>query len=446
MDKAPDHDQDSFFAELQRIAAMDPIPAELRKPVAAETFKVPGYTIERALGHLTKSLRPPFPHPPDFSTLAATEEERRSARQNPRCIVHNYLYADVALLSAPGGTGKTTLILWECIHIVLGLSLYDLPITNPGPVLIFTGEDSREILLARLNLIMANMCLTAEQCSKVDNNLLIWDCSGDLSRLVEIDDKGNLTLTGMADEVVEKARPIKPAMIVLDPIISFGPGESRINDGEQMLILAARRMVRGLDCCVRYVTHVSQNNAKSKGLDQYAARGGTALSDGARMVAVLQAWCQEDKSADKPPMTLDRDHGDTVLKLARPKLSYTKPQELLWLSRQGHSFSHATAVKVNEEAELRHIADQVEAFLVSEFKIKKYHSKNSLENSTAMSMPREKLRAAIFDLIASGRISPQPLHRVGRGGKTEYLHPTVMEFPAEESGEPTADQDEKEVA
>lgn len=51
---------------------------------------------------------------------------------------------------APGGTGKTTLILYEAICIALGLPLYGLEVKKPGPVLILTAEDSREMLLYRL--------------------------------------------------------------------------------------------------------------------------------------------------------------------------------------------------------------------------------------------------------------------------------------------------------
>lgn len=416
-------DPGDFLVALRRIAEMDPIPGELQKKVVADAFNVPGYTVERALGHLTRSLRPSYPKPPDPTRLAISREERLQARMHPRCIVHDYLFADVALLSAPGGTGKTTLVLFELIHIVLGRPLHGLRVQTPGPVLLVTAEDPREILLGRLNRIMADLGLSESEQEVVDDNILIWDCSGEMTRLVEIDQQGNLTLTGLADEIVERMQTVSPVLIVLDPIVSFGPGENRINDAEQMLILAARRMVRGLNCCVRYVTHVSQNAARAGTLDQYASRGGTALADGARMVAVLQAW-DEKKSGDTPPMTLDRGPTDKVLILARPKLSYAPPQPLIWLARQEHTFTHALPIHIPEEAERAARADQLENFLVSEYKEGRKYSKNEIEEGKFIDMPRAEFRAALAELEVSGRVAKIALSKAEvMGARKFYLHP-----------------------
>jgi RecA-family ATPase len=74
---------------------------------------------------------------------------------SPDCIVEGYLYADVAVKVAPGSTGKTTQELFEAAHIVLGRTLYGRRVLKPGRVLILTAEDSREMLVARLQRICA---------------------------------------------------------------------------------------------------------------------------------------------------------------------------------------------------------------------------------------------------------------------------------------------------
>ena len=70
--------------------------------------------------------------------------------------------------------------------------------------------------------------------------------------------------------------------------MSFGVGEARINDAEQGLIESMRIFRHYLGCCVQGVHHTGKANARDKALDQYAGRGGSALSDGARMIAVMQ--------------------------------------------------------------------------------------------------------------------------------------------------------------
>lgn len=114
-----------------------------------------------------------------------------------------------------------------------------------------------------------------------------------MCRLTELDRHGNVVLTGLADAIVERFRDAPPVMVGFDPAISFGAGERIVNDNEQSLVLAARRIVRGLGCCVRLIAHTGKENARSGTLDQYASRGGSALADGTRMVAVLRSWDPE---------------------------------------------------------------------------------------------------------------------------------------------------------
>lgn len=416
-----------FKNRLHFIAELEPCAAELEKLAFCRSFDVPPSTLERALQFVTRSLRPAYPAPPPFRSLAMRREERETARTAPRCIVENYLFADVALLSAAGGTGKTTLMLFEIVHIILGKPLYGLAVKQPGPVLLVTAEDPREILLGRLHRIMERLNLTEQEQAAVERDFLIWDVSGEISRLVTLDSTGNLTLTGMADDIIEQAQLIAPVLIVMDPIVSFGPGEARLNDAEQMLILAARRMVRALDCCVRYVTHVSQNAANNGTRGQYAARGGTALSDGARMVAVLNRFSDE-LHKEKPPVTLDREFGDTLLLLDRPKLSYAPPQPVIWLSRQdsGWTFASATPTpKMSVEANRRAQCDQVENFLTSNLKEGRRYSRRQLEDGKFIAeCPRDELRAVIAELEVAGRVASLPLPKAERvGRRTDYLHP-----------------------
>ena len=62
-----------------------------------------------------------------------------------------------------------------------------------------------------------------------------------------------MVLTGLADAIVGHFREASPVVVGLDPVISFGAGERIVNDNEHSLILAARRIVRGLGCCVRLI-------------------------------------------------------------------------------------------------------------------------------------------------------------------------------------------------
>jgi hypothetical protein len=83
---------------------------------------------------------PSYPEIPPLDALRIDHAELGTARLTPTCVVESYLYADVAVLAGPGGTGKTTLALWEAAHIALGRPLYGLTVHTPGAVALITGS------------------------------------------------------------------------------------------------------------------------------------------------------------------------------------------------------------------------------------------------------------------------------------------------------------------
>ena len=89
-----------------------------------------------------------------------TLDELNNARLTPRVILRDLLYADVRVRISAGGTGKTTLALFEAVTLALCRPLYGRQPDGPCRTVIVTREDSREILVARLREIMKAMELT----------------------------------------------------------------------------------------------------------------------------------------------------------------------------------------------------------------------------------------------------------------------------------------------
>lgn len=94
---------------------------------------------------------------------AISTEEWWHARVAQPAIVEDWFHEDVGVFVAPGGTGKTTLLLFQVIHIVLGRDLFGHRVLNPGPVIILTAEDSRETLVARLRLMCQQLRLSQDE-------------------------------------------------------------------------------------------------------------------------------------------------------------------------------------------------------------------------------------------------------------------------------------------
>lgn len=123
----------------------------------------------------------------------------------------------------------------------------------------------------------------------------------------------------------------------MDPMVSFGVGEQRVNDAEQGLIEAMRILKAEFDCCVEGIHHSGKANAREKTLDQYSGRGGSALSDGSRMVCVMQPLTPQEW-ADATGTYLEESQSGIVM--AMPKISYCRAQDPVYVKRTGYIFEH----------------------------------------------------------------------------------------------------------
>lgn len=379
------------------------------------------------------------------ATISAVEWDK--ARPSPDCIVKNLLFADVATFIAPGGTGKTTLILKQAVHIALGMPLFGLDVLKPGKVLLLTSEDSREIMVARLRSICNAMNLTAEARQAVRERVLISDVSGQGFKLTQVSNDVVLP-TNEVDQIVTACRADPPVLVVIDPAVSFGVGESRVNDAEQGLVEAARRLRNGLNCCVQYIHHTGKENAREKSVDQYSGRGGSAFSDGSRMVFVLQSMTPNDWRKETGE---ELQAGETGLRLARPKMSYTPPQSDILIRRRGYSFEHVERAKVNPQAEAQAIANQVWQFLTHELAAGRRYSKTSLAVMGITGLTREEIRSAMAVLEATGRIDNRDWPEKRKGGAKFYSHPvepgsnTALAEPFAPPDQPGVPKDESNL-
>lgn len=368
---------------------------------------------------------------------AIAQSELDTARMTPDCIVERLLYADVGCLIAPGGVGKTTLMLYAAMHIVLGREVFGEIVRKRGRVLILTAEDSRQILVARLRACMNG--LTDSERAAVLDGVRIADVSGLGVKLTDAVADVVLPSERTIDALVTLCREVEPVLVVVDPAVNFGVGESRVNDAEQGLIEAARRLRNDLNCCVLYVHHSGKANARERNLDQYSGRGGSAFADGSRMVLVLQNLPPDEfESATGQKLADD----ETGLILARPKMSYCLPPGDIHIRRAGYAFERVDPAPSSKTAKAEACADQVWLLLTHELKEGRRHSKHTIEQADAGNLKRGEIRAALAWLEAAGRVELRDIPGVIQRGKRQYLHPVAS---PDQTGEANTDAPENAI-
>ena len=82
-------------------------------------------------------------------------------------------------------------------------------------------------------------CVSAS--SNYPRDIRISDVSGRGIKLTTVVDDVVLP-SPLVDTIIAECQSLRPVLVVIDPAISFGIGEARVNDAEQGLIEAGRRI------------------------------------------------------------------------------------------------------------------------------------------------------------------------------------------------------------
>lgn len=345
---------------------------------------------------------------------------------NPPDVIEGLVPVDAGGLVAPGGLGKTTLDLYVGVHVMLGKACFGHEISRPGPVLYVTAEDDLRTLVGRLGAIAAALELSPAERQLVADNFYVVDVSAEARRLLTVTREG-ARVSDWAKGLVDTYRPVRPALVHLDPVSLLGPGEESGNDGMAELMRTCRWMSRELGGAVQATHHTGQAVARERIHDQYAGRGGTAFADNARFLLQLdrlreRTFKVEGANWRAPSEVRDEDlHAGRVSVLMAHKHSYRAVREApIVLVRTGWRFDWLDAVPADDQQELRvaaerelaEVGERVLALLTEGLAGGTRYSRSTLEDVREVRLPgvsRGKLRAAITTLIQLGQVEEAPI-------------------------------------
>ncbi len=250
---------------------------------------------------------------------------------------------DIHITTADGGTGKTTMKLFEAICLALGERFLGFRCVQPGKTLFITGEDTDKKIAAILGQILRQMGFldSTEYTDKVETVLksIIVKKDADLCLIVKDRATGFLHPNNDAlRKLCEAVDDHRPKMIVLDPISSFWGSESMLNDMNKAVIKFVSQLAEYSGACVEMINHMGKQSSNNKDMTQFAGRGGTGLPSNARVSRALRTVF-EDEYAELTSEALS-DKQSAILcnvnKFTDGSPLYNKPFLIL---RDGYLFS-----------------------------------------------------------------------------------------------------------
>jgi RecA-family ATPase len=244
---------------------------------------------------------PPPPGPPERwtpRTFSRSDLLNHSNLKKPQ-LFQDWSTEDIHITTADGGTGKTTLKLFEAICLALGERFLGFNCVTPGKTLFITGEDTAAKLGAMIGAILRQMGLfedhpgNNEKVQQVIESIVVKK-DADLCLIVK--DKSHFIhpSTEAMRKILEAVDDIKPKMIVFDPISSFWGSEAALNDMNKAVTKFMSELTERSKACVEMVNHMGKASSASKDMSQFAGRGGSGLPSNARVSRVLRSVFEEE--------------------------------------------------------------------------------------------------------------------------------------------------------
>lgn len=245
-------------------------------------------------------------------------------------VLPGLLAGGIGMLSAPGGSGKTYLLLSMAASIAAGLpvagGIWAAPETT-GRVVLMAAEDPPEVLHHRLHAFAQN--LQDEDKAKLIDQLQVHSLSGQVPTIMVSDSR-----EGPREEW-EWLRAIEDAakgarLLVIDPIRRFHGGDENNSNDMTRLVQILEGIASRSGCAIVFSHHTGKNaSLNGQGDMQQAARGSSALTDAVRWQANLVGMSKEEQER----FAIPEESRKFWVRLAITKSNYSAPTGDMWLKR-----------------------------------------------------------------------------------------------------------------
>lgn len=384
-------------------------------------------TIDSGLnGGMQKPIVSPFGNsPPDTSNipsvpvperwtpkrLTLADLRNKSKLRKPQ-LFGDWSTEDIHITTADGGTGKTTLKLFEAVQLALGERFIGFDCKQRGRTLFITGEDTAEKLAAMLGEIIEQMGLSFDRPGDSEKIQVILDSivikkDADLCLVSKEKFTNFLVVNQDAVRKLEEAvLDFQPKMIVLDPISSFWGSEASLNDMNKVVTKFAAHFVEKYHVCFEMINHMGKSSSQTKDMSQFAGRGGSGLPSNSRVSRVMR---RVDETEFKSLTGRDLVQGEDAIMCVVNKFTdgtpiYNKPFLII---RMGYLFRREMLSK-SAENEVKNSLEDTERIFgwIKEERIAgRYPTKSALEykfQNTSEPIGLDRIKRALGQLGYEG--------------------------------------------
>jgi hypothetical protein len=197
----------------------------------------------------------------------------------------------LSLTVAPGGLGKSSMLIAECLSMVSSKPILGNVPARPLNVWVWNGEDPSEETERRIAAACSHYGLSEADLG----GRLHMDSGRDLPITLASYSSGQVTVsTGQASELVKALQKAQIDVLIIDPFVTSHQVPENDTTAMNAVVATFRDIASKANCAIELVHHVSKNgamNAQDMGI--YASRGAGAVIDGVRVARQLIRMTQD---------------------------------------------------------------------------------------------------------------------------------------------------------
>lgn len=204
-----------------------------------------------------------------------------------RHLVRKFVSATVA----PGGVGKSSLIVSETLAMISGQDLLGVHPSGRSKVWLWNLEDPAEEIARHIQATAKHYRLTAKD---IEGHLFA-DSGRDQRLIIATTDRnGTSIVQPVVDSLVAEITGRGIDVLIIDPFVSSHQAPENDNGAMDRIVKEWGRVAERGNCAVELVHHSRKNASGETEITVESSRGGKALTDGCRSVRVLNRMSKEE--------------------------------------------------------------------------------------------------------------------------------------------------------
>jgi AAA domain len=239
----------------------------------------------------------------------------------------HYIRQQVVMTVAPGGYGKTTLLIANSIEMCIGQGLIGpAPPNGPLRVAYWNAEDPEEEIERRI----AAACLHHKiEPEALRGRLFLGSKITGRRRLASLDKSGNVVFDdGLLTEVTRFISDNHIDCAIFDPLISFHRvPEGSNNAMEEVIKEAFEPIALACNCCIELSQHTRKGASGQQGeINVDDSRGAGAITNATRSVRILNRMTVQEAVLPK----IEPEERRHYLRVSRDKTKLAPPGKATW--------------------------------------------------------------------------------------------------------------------